>query len=202
MLPHLPGFGRSAQRSSLRRTAMDQFPINERLSETIVCALVSNDLVTLMLITNLDFRSAWWSLSLSNRLFLLSFTGVGVYTLSLCLYVHLQLQALKKQHATEVTNHRRSFLDTLARRLANLRQLLLFTSYLFGFCIVFNIPNAFVTLGLNDTVPVGRYIRGLTFLLYFDAAIFLGFLILHTLQWMTSARVDYFARQCDSVSPR
>jgi hypothetical protein len=48
---------------------------------------------------------------------------------------------------------------------------------------MFNIPNAFVTLALTKTSPVGHYLHGLTFLL------------LHSLQWVVSARVEYLANK-------
>ena len=54
-----------------------------------------------------------------------------------------------------------------------------------------SIPNAFVTLGDSKTWPIGQYIRGISFLFYFDAPIFLGVLLLHTLQWLATVRVDY-----------
>jgi hypothetical protein len=149
----------------------------------------------LVSITNLDLRSVWVPLSLSNRLFFLLFCGVSIYTLFLSLYVLFQLHSLKKQAAKENAISAQPSLGTLSRRLANLRQLHLFTLYLFGFCIMFNIPNAFVTLGLSKTWPVAQYIQGLTFLFYFDAPIFLGFLLIHSLQWAVSARLDSFARR-------
>ena len=146
-----------------------------------------------MSITDLDVSSVWLSLSLSNKMFFLYFCGVSIYTLSLCLYVLFHVQSIKKQAANE-NGPALSSLDILTRRLANLRQLHLFTLYLFGFCIAFNIPNAFVTFGDSKTWPIGQYIHGLTFLFYFDAPIFLGFLLLHALQWVASIRVDYFIR--------
>jgi hypothetical protein len=125
----------------------------------------------------------------------LFFCGVSIYTLSLSLYVLFQLHFLKKQPANENASSAQPSLGILNRRLVNLRQLHLFTLYLFGFCITFNIPNAFVTLGLYKTLPVGQYIQSLTFLFYFDAPIFLGFLLLHSLQWAVSVHLDSFDRQ-------
>jgi len=148
-----------------------------------------------MSITDLDLSSVWPSLSLSNKMFSLYFWGVSVYTLSLCLYALFHLRSLMKQPANENANPAWSSLDTLTRRLANLRQLHLFTLYLFGFCIALNIPNAFVTLGLSKTWPIGQYIHALTFLFYFDAWVFLGFLLLHSLPWVAAVRVDYFVRR-------
>src|ERR1700676_3391921 len=118
----------------------------------------------LMSITDIDVRSVWLALSLSNKVFFLFFCCVSIYALSLSLYVLLQLYALKKQPANESICSAQSSLGILYRRLANLRQLHLFALYLFGFCIMVNIPSAFVTLGLSKTLPVASYIQGLTFL--------------------------------------
>jgi len=147
----------------------------------------------LMLIADLDFGSVWLSLSLANKIFLLYFFGVAVYTLSLCLYVFVSVYS-------DDSNREENSLDKLNRRLANLRQLHLFTLYLFGFCIMVSIPNAFVTFGDSKTWPIGQYIRGISFLFYFDAPIFLGFLLLHTLQWVATVRVDYVTRRRGRVS--
>jgi hypothetical protein len=142
----------------------------------------------LMLIADLDLGSVWLSLSVANKMFLLYFFGVAVYALSLCLYVFVSLYS-------DDSNRVENSLDKLKRRLANLRQLHLFTLYLFGFCIMVSIPNAFVTFGDSKTWPIGQYLRGISFLFYFDAPIFLGFLLLHTLQWVATVRVDYVTRR-------
>jgi hypothetical protein len=141
-----------------------------------------------MFIADLDLGSVWLSLSVANKIFLLYFFGVAVYTLSLCLYVFVSLYS-------DDSNRIENSLDKLKRRLANLRQLHLFSLYLFGFCIMVSIPNAFVTFGDSKTWPIGQYIRGISFLFYFDAPIFLGFLLLHTLQWVATVRVDYVTRR-------
>jgi len=125
----------------------------------------------------------------------LYFCGVLVYTLSLCSYVLFHVRSLKGQLKTENAKAEGPSVDVLTRRLANLRQLHLFTLYLFGFCFTFNVPNAFVTLGRSKTLPVAQYIQGLTFLFYFDTPIFMGFLLLHSLQWAASVRLDYFVRR-------
>ena len=148
-----------------------------------------------MLIADLDLGSVWFSLSVANKVFLLYFCGVAVYTLSLCLYVFVYLHSFKKQHPNDDSNRVQTSLDKLNRRLANLRQLHLFTLYLFGFCIMFSIPNAFVTLGLSKTWPIGQYINGISFLFDFDAPIFLGFLLLLSLQWVATVRVDYVSQR-------
>jgi hypothetical protein len=148
-----------------------------------------------MLIADLDRGSVWFSLSLANKIFLLYFCGVAVYTLGLCLYVFVYLHSLTKQRTNDDSNCAETSLDRLNRRLANLRQLHLCTLYLFGFCIAISIPSVFVTIENSKGWPIGRFIGTLIFLFYFYAAIFVGFLLLHSLQWVASVRVDSFVRQ-------
>lgn len=155
-----------------------------------------------MSITDLDFRSVWMALHPSNRIFLLYFCGVSIYTFYLSTYVLFHLHSLKKQPANENASSAQSSLDILSRRLGNLWQLHLLTLYLFGFCIAVNLPNAFVIFGSYKTWPIGTFIEGVTFLLLLDAAIFLGFAFLHSLQWVVSSRVDSFARRQGCVTTR
>jgi len=84
-------------------------------------------------------------------------------------------------------------LAILGKRLWNLRQLHLFALYLFGFCIVVQIPNVFRVGGDSKGYPFHAITSELTFLFYCDAIIFLVFTLLHTVQWFVSARVDSFA---------
>jgi hypothetical protein len=62
---------------------------------------------------DLDLRSVWLWLSLSNKAFLLFFSGVTIYSLSLSLYVFLLLRSLKKKTASESASLTRSPLGIL-----------------------------------------------------------------------------------------
>ena len=150
-----------------------------------------------MSITDVDFRLVWQWLSVSNRLFFLYFCGVSVYTLYLSAYVFFRLHSLNKNPARENAFSSRSPLGKLNRRLANLRQLHLFTLYLFGFFISLSIPRAFTTFGDSKTVPFGQFIQGLTSLFYFGTPIFFALVLLHSLQWLTSARLSSYAGRHD-----
>jgi hypothetical protein len=55
------------------------------------------------------------------------------------------------------------------------------------------VPSIFHTIDHSKEYPLNATIRGLTFLFYFDAIVFLGFLLLHAVQWIVSARLDSFA---------
>jgi hypothetical protein len=157
--------------------------------------LVSNG--NAMLFSISDLRSVWLSLSLSNQIFFLFFSAVSIYTVFLCLFVLFHIHSLEKRRHAGNANDVASSPEVFTRRLANLRQLHLFSLYLFGFCIVLNIPGAFATLDSSKALPYLQYIAALRFLLYFDALIFLGFLLLHSLQWVTYARVDQFVHHRD-----
>jgi hypothetical protein len=126
----------------------------------------------------------------------LFFCAVSVYTFSLSLHALLLLHPIKKQPANENVISTRSKLDALCNRVANLRQLHLFTLFLFGFCILIQVPNAFLSLVNSNTLAVSSIVGQLTFLLNCDAAIFIAFLLLHTLQWLVSARI----RSCGRVA--
>ena len=78
----------------------------------------------------------------------------------------------------------------IRHRLWNLRQLHLFSLYFFGFCIMFQIPGIFHIVEISYDLPPLTAVRTLAFLCYFDATIFLGFLLIHSVQWFASARVD------------
>jgi hypothetical protein len=144
---------------------------------------------------DLDFRSVWTTLSLSNKLFLLFFCGVSFYTLWLSFRVLYCVNAFKKQRAGNPVSVRGSRLDGLRKRLGNLRQLHLLTLYVLWLCIVVNIPSAFNILGLYKTIPIGLIFNNLAFLFHYYAPIFLVFVLLHSLQWFVSVRVDVFERR-------
>ena len=122
----------------------------------------------------------WMSLGLLNEAYLVFFCTVFVYTA----YVSLRVV---RQSTTQRTD---AVLVASTKRLRNLRQLHLFALYLFGFCILFSVPNAFLTADMSKSLPIHLYVENLRFLFSFDAPFFLGFLVLHSLQWFASARVD------------
>jgi hypothetical protein len=93
------------------------------------------------------FRAIWVTLSVSHRLFVLFFCGVSLYTFWVSVRVVLGLRDFKKERASSVASVSGLRCNTLRKRLANLRQLHLFTLYLLSFCMVLNFPDAFSVLG-------------------------------------------------------
>jgi hypothetical protein len=141
---------------------------------------------------NFSFREIWGSLSPSNRLFLLFFSGVALRTLWVSFRVVLRLRAFKKERASSVANATNLGLNNLRKRLANLRQLHLFTLYLLLLCIVVNLPGAFNVMGEYNTFPLRQMFENLGFFIYYYTPIFQVFVLLHSVQWLVSARVEAF----------
>ena len=81
---------------------------------------------------------------------------------------------------------------SLALYVRNLRQLYLSILYLFGFCILFQIPGVFHTVAISYDIPSLTVYRTLSFLCYFDATLALLFLLIHAVQWFVSARLDSY----------
>jgi hypothetical protein len=52
------------------------------------------------------------------------------------------------------------------------------------------LASVFHTIEHSKEYPLNAIIRGLTFLFYFGAVVFLGFLLLHAVQWIVSACLD------------
>jgi hypothetical protein len=146
-------------------------------------------------ITGLGLWSVWQVLSIINKALLLLICGVSIYTLALSLHSLFVVHALKSgARELQVVDTR---LGALRRRLWNLRQLHLFSLYFFGFCIVVQIPGIFHTVAVSSDLPPLAVIRTLAFMCYFDATIFLIFLLIHSVQWFASASMDSFPRQRD-----
>lgn len=137
-----------------------------------------------------NFNLAWSPFSISTKIFLLFFSAVFVYTASVSLHALLLLRSLKDKPASGTSSDGPQRLGVLRKRAANLRQLHMFSFYLFGISASLQLPNAFLTLENSNTLPLSTIVRQLTFLFHTYAAIFLAFLVLHAFQWLVFARAS------------
>jgi hypothetical protein len=134
--------------------------------------------------TNFGFAAVWQVLSLSEKGFLLFLSAVFIYTVGATGHALLLLRSAKQRPTNE---HEGSVnLQFLFKRVENLKQLHLFTLYLFGFFAFVQLPDAFHTLGSSSSSPLGEITQTLRFMFDYDASIFLFLLFLHTLQWILS----------------
>ena len=110
----------------------------------------------------------------------------------------VRIRSLANQHEVEGVSSLHRSLAALHARSANLRQLIGATFYFFGFIFFLALPFAFITLA-NSSTPGWMYIfENLGFNFAFAANIFFVFLVLHSVQWFVSSRVQASARRLNT----
>jgi len=144
---------------------------------------------------NLNLRNLWPQLSTLPRVYLFILSLISVWTLLSFLHPLLTLRSLKRSLADLSRESIRSTLAALQDRLATLRRLLLFAFLLFGFCFLLQISQAFIVFGDSNKPPIFIILRQLDTCLAYGADVFLILLLLHSLQWFVSARLEAFARK-------
>lgn len=149
----------------------------------------------MLTIESLDPRHFWLQLPLLTKLFVYFLCAVFVYTLFSLARVLFRLRSLRQVPRSENSNAalRMSF-AYLHNRLSNLRSLLLFTFYLFALCFLLQIPGAFMVLEDSGRPLLTVILMQLAVYLEYITDVFFVFLLLHSLQWLVSARVQAFAR--------
>jgi hypothetical protein len=141
--------------------------------------------------SNLNILLFWRELPLLLRLFALFLWVVSVYTLVLLSTVLWRLRSsVTPQQSVGFQN-----------RVAGVRQLLLFTAYLFGCSWFFQIPGAFVIIGDSGRSGFSIIIEQLGVYFSYAADVFLVLLLLHSAQWFVSAHLQREAlRRIDGSS--
>lgn len=142
-----------------------------------------------------EWSSVWQPLSPLFRFFLLLLLLVCVYTTYFASFAIMRLRSLRR--TVRADNSLQNALARLNCRSADLRQIITATSYLFGLSFFLQIQNAYWTPENNR--PVGPMVLG-NFRDDFRlaAAIFLAFLVLHSVQWLLSSRIRRAIVQLDS----
>ena len=131
------------------------------------------------------FWSIWGEFGLLLRFFIVLLCAIGVYCLFAILRTALRLHAIEKQNLNERMILIEDALAPLYRSLANTRQVIGATFYLFGFVLFFVLPNVENTLGARSTAAELKQILG-SFVLCCEFAqnVFFIFLVLHVAQWL------------------
>jgi hypothetical protein len=132
--------------------------------------------------------SIWIYLPPLPRLFLLILALVSVYTISSLAVIIGRLTSLTRRHRIEGLRVSERPLDALLTRIANLRQLITATFYLFGITFFIVLRSADKTS--DSAFPVSTLILE-NFFLYFAFAtnVFFVLLVLHAAQWAVSSRI-------------
>lgn len=137
-------------------------------------------------------------LSHSTQLFLVVLIILGIYEVYLASTVLIGLRA---PQTPQDTNSLSRNLALFKRRSANLQQVILAMSYLFGFTFFHQIERAYFTP--ESTRPVGSsmVLERLKVYFTFGAAVYLMFFILHLVQWLVSARIQKAAVPLQKLEP-
>jgi len=137
--------------------------------------------------------SIWTELPTLPRLFLLILAIVAIYSLFSATAILARLRSIMNPSQSKDV-------VALQARSANLRQLILATFYLFGIVLFFGLRSALWTPDSNST-SVGILILENFFLHFtFAANAFFIFLVLHSVQWFVSGRVQARALRVNATN--
>ena len=147
------------------------------------------------------FWSIWREFGLLLRLFIVLLCAIGVYCLFATLRTALRLHAIEKQNLDERMIPIEDALAPLYRSLANTRQVIGTTFFLFGFVLFFVLPNVENTLGARSTAAELKQILG-SFVLCCEFAqnVFFIFLVLHVAQWLAYIMLNRCSKRLNNGS--
>jgi hypothetical protein len=134
--------------------------------------------------------SLWRELLMLLRLFFLILTLVAVYTMFSASFVVVRLRSLTNQHNVMDASSLRCSLAALRDRAENIRQMVGATFYFYGFIFFLTLPRATVTLDYSRTPLLALILRNFLVDFAFAANIFSVFVVLYSVQWFVSSRVN------------
>ena len=134
--------------------------------------------------------SIWTELPTTARLFVPILAVVAIYSLFSATAILVRLRSIVNPSQPKDVAFLQRSVAALHARSANVRQLLLGTFYLFGIVFFFGLWSARWTPESNRTSVEMLILEN--FLVYFAFAVnaFFVFLVLHSVQWFVSARLQ------------
>jgi hypothetical protein len=144
----------------------------------------------------LDFlnpAALWPSLSVASKFLFLILAGasVGIFCRLLFVLFRYRNAASRSNPITSTETEAR----TIDNQLTGARQLQFFVSYLFAFYFFFQLPDAFHTLSNSKSYPIGEILQRLGVQFAYATDVCFVLLILHTAQWIVSARLAAASRR-------
>jgi len=136
--------------------------------------------------------SIWPQLSILYRFFVFVLALVTIYSFVSATIVMRRLHTVpssRKEGSTSIQPR----LAPLHARCSNLRQLLKATFYLFGFLFFVGLQSAPITLHSGHGFPAVEVLGNFVFHFVFAANVFVAFLVLHLVQWLTWSRLQAHA---------
>ena len=142
--------------------------------------------------------SIWVELLLMHRLFFLIQAVVSIYSLFSATVILVRLQSIMNLRQSEDVSGLQHSMAALPTRLANVRQLIGATFYLFGFVFFLGLRSALRTP--ESHTPVGLLVLDNFFLYFaFAAKAFFIFLVLHSVQWFVFSRLQACALRLNAA---
>ena len=138
--------------------------------------------------------SIWPWLSTLYRMFVLILAAVSIYSIVSATIVLKRMRALKSPRKEELRAPIQQYVAALRKRCANLRQILGATFFLFGFLLFIGLQNATITVGDGRGFPAFEILNNFVLQFVFAANVFVVFLVLHVIQWLTSSRLQAYAQ--------
>jgi|SRR5277367_2660557 len=143
-----------------------------------------------MLPLNSFGRSHFWTqLPTLARLFAAFLVVVSLYAIISFSRILRRLRSLKRLPPSK------SAPADLQNRLTNLRQLGVFTFFLFGLCFLQQLVWASIVFGDSNRFPFDIITEQLGYTIEYATDVLFIFLALHFIQWFVSVRVQVFARK-------
>ncbi len=129
--------------------------------------------------------SIWKGLGLLQRLFIELLFAVAAYCLFVSFRTALRLRTIEKQNVNERVIPIEGALAPLYRSLANTRQVIRTTFYVFGFVLFLSLQFIQNTLGARSAASeLKQILGGFALCCAFAANVFFILLLLHAAQWL------------------
>ena len=134
--------------------------------------------------------SIWEYLARVHQLFFFLLSLVSIYTLFSATVIMVRLRSLTNQRGVEDVSSFQHSMAVLHTRSENVRQLIGAAFYLFGLILFLTLLSSIKTSDSNS-VPTRKLIFDSFYLNFaFAANVFFVFLVLHSVQWLVSARLN------------
>ena len=147
------------------------------------------------------FWSIWKEFGPLPRYFIVLLCAIGIYCLLAILRTALRLHAIEKQDPNERVIPIEDVLTPLYRSLANTRQLIGATFYLFGFLLFLLLPNIQNTLGARSTFSeLKQILGGFLICCEFAANVFFIFFVLHVADWLVYMMLNRCSKRLNGGS--
>ena len=145
--------------------------------------------------------SIWNGFGLLQRLFIELLFAISAYCLFVSFRTALRLRTIEKQNVNERVIPIEGALAPLYRSLANTRQVIGATFYVFGFVLFLNLQFIQNTLGARSAAGELKQILG-SFMMCcaFGANVFFILMLLHVAQWIVFIMLNRFSKRLNNGS--